>query len=141
MDGKLLPITTDLPPPHESPLELVRCNCSTGCSTWRCMCRKHGLECSTVCGVCKGQTTIKSLWDVSAAGAVKATVNPLMAKIGAMDKKVEILHDEVSLVCIQGYCHLCKKCPICLTQPKEIPYAVSCCNYIFRMSLLSVYCS
>ena len=56
MDGKLLPVTKDLPPAHESLLEMVKCNCSAGCSTQRCTCRKPGLECSAVCGVCKGQS-------------------------------------------------------------------------------------
>ena len=59
-DGKLLPIPTDLPPAHESLLEVVRCNCSAGCSTQRCTCRKHGLDCSTACGVCKGQSCTNS---------------------------------------------------------------------------------
>ena len=54
--GKLLPIKTDLPPAHASLLEVVRCNCRTDCSTQRCTCKKHGLDCSPACGECKGHS-------------------------------------------------------------------------------------
>jgi len=51
--GKLLPVRMDLPPAHAFLLEFVRCNCRTDCSTQRCTCRKHGLDCSPACGECK----------------------------------------------------------------------------------------
>ena len=58
--GKLLPIKTELPPAHESPLEFVRCNCKKGCSTQKCTCRKNGLDCSPACGECKGYNCVNS---------------------------------------------------------------------------------
>ena len=53
-DGKLIPIQTDMAAaPHEL-LEVIRCNCKMGCGTKQCSCRKHGLDCSTGCGQCRG---------------------------------------------------------------------------------------
>ncbi|KAK3709221.1 hypothetical protein QZH41_004579 [Actinostola sp. cb2023] len=60
-EGKLLPVHTDLPPAHDSLLEMIRCNCKSNCSTQRCTCKKHGLDCSPACGVCKGQSCANSL--------------------------------------------------------------------------------
>jgi len=60
-DGKLLPIRTDLPAAHESLLEVIRCNCRSDCSTQRCTCKKHGLDCSAACGVCRGQSCTNSV--------------------------------------------------------------------------------
>ena len=59
-DGRLLPILTDRPPAHQSLLEMIRCNCRTDCKTQRCSCKKHGLECSSACGVCKGESCLNS---------------------------------------------------------------------------------
>lgn len=59
-DGKLLPVTTHLPAAHESLLNIVRCNCKSNCSTLRCSCRKHGLECSPACGSCRGTSCFNS---------------------------------------------------------------------------------
>lgn len=33
---------------------LFRCNCTQECNTKTCTCRKHGIDCSIVCGNCKG---------------------------------------------------------------------------------------
>ena len=38
----------------EDLLRIIRCNCTTDCSTARCSCRKHNLECSPACGQCRG---------------------------------------------------------------------------------------
>jgi len=59
-DGKLLPVRTNLPPAHDSLLEIIRCNCKTDCNTQRCSCNRHGLNCSVACGVCKGQSCMNS---------------------------------------------------------------------------------
>ncbi|XP_073253317.1 uncharacterized protein [Porites lutea] len=59
-DGRLLPILTDRPPAHQSLLEMIRCNCRTDCNTQRCSCKKHGLEYSSACGVCKGESCLNS---------------------------------------------------------------------------------
>ena len=55
-NGKLLPVHTDLPPAHDSLLEMVRCKCKSDCSTQRCTCRKNGLNCNLACAECKGQS-------------------------------------------------------------------------------------
>jgi hypothetical protein len=39
---------------------MIRCNCKTDCKTMRCTCKKHGLDCSPACGICKGQTCLNS---------------------------------------------------------------------------------
>uniref|UniRef100_UPI00358E1706 uncharacterized protein n=1 Tax=Myxine glutinosa TaxID=7769 RepID=UPI00358E1706 len=33
--------------------KMIHCNCSGGCKTQRCTCRKHGLECTSACGHCQ----------------------------------------------------------------------------------------
>ena len=59
-DGKLLPIQTHQPPAHNSLLEVIRCNCKTDCNTNRCTCKRHGLDCSAMCGTCRGQGCVNS---------------------------------------------------------------------------------
>ena len=85
-----------------------------------------------------GQQQSKAMLNISAAGAVKEAVNPLMAKIVAMDEKVEKLHNfmlrgpESVFKDIATFAKEMFKCPICLAPPKdEIPYAVSCWNHMF----------
>ena len=56
VDGKLVALLTDLPPAPKELLEIIRCKCKTGCKTGRCTCKKHGLECTSACGECKGMT-------------------------------------------------------------------------------------
>ena len=41
-------------PAPEELLELIRCKCRSDCSTKRCSCRAHGLECSVSCSDCNG---------------------------------------------------------------------------------------
>ncbi|KAJ8018287.1 hypothetical protein HOLleu_43796 [Holothuria leucospilota] len=53
-DEKLMPVKTNMPPAPEMLLKVIRCKCKTNCDTKRCTCRKHGLECSTGCGECRG---------------------------------------------------------------------------------------
>ena len=50
---RLIPRMTDKNPAPDRLLEIMRCNCSTGCSTFRCSCKKHGLDCTTACGHCQ----------------------------------------------------------------------------------------
>lgn len=57
---RLLPIKTDMPPASQELLRLFRCNCKTGCNNARCGCKKHGLECSHMCGECKGVSCMNS---------------------------------------------------------------------------------
>ena len=35
-------------------LRVIRCICTTDCSTAICSCRKHSLECAPACGQCRG---------------------------------------------------------------------------------------
>jgi len=55
VDGRFLPIRTDLPAAHTSLLEIVRCNCKSDCGSQRCSYRKHGLDCSAACGNYRGE--------------------------------------------------------------------------------------
>ena len=53
-DQQVTPVMTSKPPAPVALLQIVRCNCQTDCSSRRCTCRRHGLECSPACGQCKG---------------------------------------------------------------------------------------
>ena len=53
-DGQLLPVQTHLPAAPEKLIKIFRCNCKTGCSTSRCTCRRIAVDCTWMCGVCKG---------------------------------------------------------------------------------------
>ena len=50
---KLVPLVMKDSPAPNSLLKMVHCNCSAGCSTMRCGCRKHALECTRACGNCQ----------------------------------------------------------------------------------------
>lgn len=52
--GQYLPVLSDKAAAPTELLEVVRCNCKMGCTTRQCTCRKHGLDCSTACGQCRG---------------------------------------------------------------------------------------
>ena len=60
VDGRLPPLRTDLPAAHAPFLEIFRCNCKSDCRSQRWSCRKHGLDCSAVCGTCRGQSCTNS---------------------------------------------------------------------------------
>ena len=47
------PIMMDTNPAPDILLKMVHCNCSTGCNTLRCSCKKYGLECTAACGPCQ----------------------------------------------------------------------------------------
>ena len=54
-EGQVLPNRlTDLPAALESLLQMIRCNYLSDCASARCTCQKHGLDCSPVCGQCRG---------------------------------------------------------------------------------------
>ena len=53
-EDKLQAIPTLKPPAPKELLEVIVCNCKTGCRSMKCTCKKHGLECSLACGICKG---------------------------------------------------------------------------------------
>ena len=50
---KLVPLVMKDSPAPNSLLKMVHCNCSAGCSTMRCGCRKHALVCTRACGNCQ----------------------------------------------------------------------------------------
>ncbi|CAB4041625.1 Hypothetical predicted protein, partial [Paramuricea clavata] len=50
---KLIPIMMDKDHAPEVLLKMIHCNCSTGCNTLRCTCKKHGLDCTSACGPCQ----------------------------------------------------------------------------------------
>lgn len=52
-DGSLMPLTTRDPVAPEAVLNNIFCRCTTGCGN-RCGCRKAGIRCSKVCGMCQG---------------------------------------------------------------------------------------
>lgn len=60
-DQQLVPVKTNLPPAPTELLSVVRCNCKTGCDNLRCTCRRHGIDCSPVCGECKGLNCMNSV--------------------------------------------------------------------------------
>ena len=45
--GKFMPILMDKEAAPANLLEVVCCNCKTGCGSKQCTCRKNGLDCST----------------------------------------------------------------------------------------------
>ena len=45
-EERLMPVHTDMPPPPDEILRIVRCNCHTDCSSKSCTCRKHDVKCS-----------------------------------------------------------------------------------------------
>ena len=53
-ESGLTPIQTDLLPAPEDLLKVIRCGCTTDCSSLRCSCRKNGLKCTVACSNCKG---------------------------------------------------------------------------------------
>ncbi|KAK6178648.1 hypothetical protein SNE40_011176 [Patella caerulea] len=57
----LYPVYTLLPPAQADLLRVVDCNCKTECVSWRCSCKKHGLECSPGCGHCRGVSCTNSM--------------------------------------------------------------------------------
>ena len=53
-DKNLVPVMTFLPPAPDELLRVIRCNCTTDCSTAIRSCREHSLECSPACAQCRG---------------------------------------------------------------------------------------
>ena len=55
---QLLP---DISPVPEELLNVIRCGCTTDCSSHRCSCRKVGLSCTTACEQCRGTSCLNSM--------------------------------------------------------------------------------
>ncbi|CAM1331124.1 Uncharacterised protein r2_g4015 [Pycnogonum litorale] len=56
----LVPVQTDLPPAPQEPLKMIHCNCQTDCSSLKCTCKKHDIDCSAACGNCRGSACTNS---------------------------------------------------------------------------------
>ena len=59
-EGRLDPTTMDLPAAPEDLLRTICWNSKTDCNCRRCTCRKMWLECSVVCGQCRGTSCSSS---------------------------------------------------------------------------------
>ncbi|GBN82117.1 hypothetical protein AVEN_224053-1 [Araneus ventricosus] len=55
-DGSVFPVTTNDPVAPDTILNSIFCRCTTGYGG-RCGCRKAGMQCSSVCGICHGICT------------------------------------------------------------------------------------
>lgn len=53
-EEKMVPFLTDKPPAPQELLQCIRCSCKTGCYSFRCTCRRNGLDCSFACSECRG---------------------------------------------------------------------------------------
>ena len=49
VENEVVPITTDLPAAPKDILQIIRCSCKTGCSSYQCSCRKNEMLCSDCC--------------------------------------------------------------------------------------------
>ena len=61
INGKLLPVMTDLSPAPENILQMIGCTSIADCGTTRFTCRKHNLVCSSACGQCRGSGCTNSI--------------------------------------------------------------------------------
>ena len=52
-DNQLVPLMSTMNAAPENLLKIIHCNCSTACKTLHCSCRRYGLPCTTVCGLCQ----------------------------------------------------------------------------------------
>ena len=52
-DNQLIPIMSDMNAAPDTPVKMVHCNCTTGCNTPRCSCKRYGLPCTSACGSCQ----------------------------------------------------------------------------------------
>ena len=60
VNEKLSPIHTDLSPAPADVLRVIRCGCKGDCSSIKCSCKSHGLDCSSACKECKGTSCLNA---------------------------------------------------------------------------------
>lgn len=60
VNEKLSPIHTDLSPAPADGLSVIRCGCKGDCSSIKCSCKSHGLDCSSACKECKGTSCLNA---------------------------------------------------------------------------------
>lgn len=54
IEGKMIPLKTDLERVPKTPLEVIRCKCKNSCGKKGCECRGLGIDCTPACGECRG---------------------------------------------------------------------------------------
>lgn len=64
LENALLPVPTTLPPAPDHLLNLISCNCKSTCGK-NCDCVRAGLQCSLMCGHCRGSTCLNTNYDGS----------------------------------------------------------------------------
>ena len=52
-NDQLIAIMTESNAAPEELLKIIHCNCSRGCKSSRCGCRRYGLPCTAACGPCQ----------------------------------------------------------------------------------------
>lgn len=52
---QLIPIMTQNNAAPDELLKIIHCNCSGGCQSCRCSCRRYGLLCTATCGPCQSE--------------------------------------------------------------------------------------
>ena len=52
-NDQLIPIMTQNNAARDELLKIIHCNCSGGCKSCRCSCRRYGLPCTAACGPCQ----------------------------------------------------------------------------------------
>ena len=52
-NSKYIPKTNDQLLASETLLKIIYCRCTLDCATFRCVCRKNGLQRSSLCGPCQ----------------------------------------------------------------------------------------
>ena len=62
-DKGFLPLQTSLAPAHGHLLRVIRCNCKADCSTMKCTCKKHNIDCKPACGNCRGSGCLNTQHD------------------------------------------------------------------------------
>ena len=62
-DKGFLPLHTSLAPAPDHLLQVIRCSYQADCSTMRCTCTKHNIECTPACGNCRGSGCMNTLCD------------------------------------------------------------------------------
>ena len=50
---ELIPVMRDKNAVPDKILEVIHCNCSGGCKSAQCSCRRYGLPCTSACGPCQ----------------------------------------------------------------------------------------
>jgi len=58
-NDQLILIMTEKNAAPDELLKIIHCNCSEGCQSSRCSCRRYGLPCTAACGPCQAENCDK----------------------------------------------------------------------------------